>query len=476
MKKIVMYCMGVLLSFQLISCHDFLEEHPKTFISPSDFYKTKGQAEAGVNAIYAILTWGGGYGNFFPIGEFPTDQAILAYPGQPTYLVLEQMTFDSANGIFETMWKEHYDGINKANLAIKRIPDTPEITEADKNSLLGEAYFLRALYYFNLVRWFGDIPLLTTPTEKLQELEVYRESQELVYQQIVNDLQFAVNNLPDTPRQTGRAGKVAAKALLGKTYATMAGEPLKQSDKWSLAKTILGEVISDPSRHLFPDCIEMWKEENENHEEFIFSAQFNGTDYNNYNPRRFAPRSSNIQGGESYGEIAPSQLFLDSFDPEDLRLGLFKTEYPRYNSTDIVVFDKPFCFKYFDICNNGQSGINFPIIRYADVLLLYAEASNEVSYGEQKAFDCLNAIRNRAGLSSLTIAEMNQNEFRKNVSDERNHELCFEGHRWFDLIRTGQFFNTLQAAGKNVKENQKLFPIPQRERDINPNLEQNPGY
>lgn len=463
--------------FLMISCNSFLEEHPKGFISPDDFYKTKEHAEAGVNAIYSLLTGDGAYGALYVISEFPTDQGIVGYPGNPTFMSMQNMTFDAANSTFENLWRTFYDGINKANMAIERIPEISEMRDEAKNELVAEAKFLRALFYFNLVRWFGDIPLIETPTENLSGLQIPREDKLKVYYLIEQDLNFACNNLPNEPREIGRSSKIAAKVLLGKVFITMAGKPLNQSDRWSLAKDVLGEVIiSNPKDYIFSDYSLMWKEENENSLEFIFSVQYDGKNINTWLPRRFAPRSSNIQAATSYGEIAPSEIFLRSFEKEDLRLKLFKTEYPLYNSDQIVQFDKPYCFKFWDECDGGLSGINFPILRCSDALLLYAEASNEVAFGDQKAIDCLNAIRTRVNLPIFNKEQLNQSSFRQAVLDERNHELCFEGHRWFDLIRTGNFISTLENIGKKVEDTHLFFPIPQRDMDINHELIQNPGY
>ncbi|WP_455638230.1 RagB/SusD family nutrient uptake outer membrane protein [Parabacteroides sp.] len=481
MKKIVSILLCSAISIlQFTSCNDFLKEEPRSTIDPDAFYQNAKQAESGVIAIYCGFTGQYGFYKLFPMTELPTDQGMVGYAGDIVLTSLDDFTYDANNANFKGFWQHCYRVINRANMAIAKIPNISDLTEEKKNSLLAEARFLRAVFYFNLVRWFGDVPLTEGYTESIDNLQVPRTPKEKVYEAIVEDLKFASAYLPVeySSKEEGRAVRDAGKIMLAKVYITMAGYPCQQTDKWKLAAEVLDETLTAPySSYLFENIEDLWKEENENSKEHILSSQFlSGVINNTILPASFAPRSSGIQAIQSTGEIAPEQAFYDSFDKKDKRLELFKTEYPHYTSGEMVKFDKPFCFKYYDPCVGNRCGRNFPILRYADALLLLAESLNEVSYGNQKAFDAINAIRNRAGLEDLKIADFDQASFRDAVQDERNKELCFEGHRWFDLIRTGKFIETMRKTIPTIDEHHQLFPIPQREMDANPQLVQNTGY
>ncbi|MCD7935714.1 MAG: RagB/SusD family nutrient uptake outer membrane protein [Tannerellaceae bacterium] len=479
MKNNIFLCMAVAI-IGFTACTDFLHEDSRSTIDPESFYQNAKQAESGVLAIYAGFTGQYGFYKLFPMTELPTDQGRVGYAGDIVLTAMNDFTYDANNTNFSGFWQHCYRTINRANMAIHKIPDVPDLAEEDKNIFIAEARFIRSLFYFNLVRWFGDVPLTTDYTKELENLEIPRDSQEKVYEQIVEDLLFASRYLPESWSQvnTGRIVRVAAQITLAKVYITMAGYPLGQSDKWQAAVTILENVLQEPySDYLFDTIEELWDEANENSREHILSSQFQAGILNNtILPASFSPRSSGILAIQSTGEIAPEMGFYHSFDPADARFELMKTEYPHYTSGQMVQFDIPFCFKYFDTCEGSRGGRNFPILRYADALLLYAEALNETGYGQAKAFRALNAVRNRAGLPDLLPENMDQALFREAVYEERNKELCFEGHRWFDLKRTGRFVETLRAIGKNVDEHHLVFPIPQRELDANPSLVQNDKY
>lgn len=454
------------------SCSEILNEEPPSTLTQDAYYTNEKQAVAGVNGIYSIMT---AYGQFYALAEIPTDEGQTGgtfQPSEPTLTSMDNFSFNASNRYFDGTWQTYYNGINRANLAISKIPDSP-MDELLRNRLLGEAHFLRALYYFNLVRWFGDVPLLTSPTTNVDGLNESRVDKLQVYELIINDLNMASDNLPDSYSgvDIGRATKGAALTLLGKVYLTI--------ENWEAAIEALTKVIDSNSYSLFPNYMDLWELENENRTEFIFSVQFKAGEIDNPYSVRFAPRSSGIQAAQSFGDVAPEGSYLDLYSSNDKRLQVFKSSYNKYNSDEVVQFGHPFCFKYFDFAIGGESGKNFPILRYADVLLMYAEAKNEVDGPgggqEYSALWALNEVRTRAEISEITTTESKES-LREIIWNERARELSFEGHRWFDLVRTDRLIDVVRNTGKDISDKHKLFPIPQREIDANNNLTQNSGY
>ncbi len=458
-----------------LSCSK-LEEHPQSFITQNAYYTNEKQAVAGVNGIYSILTSPGCYGYFYRLAELPTDQGEtggLFQPSEPTTSSLNNFTFNSSNSTFEDFWQDHYIGINDANLAIAKIPGI-SMDATEQKRLIAEARFLRALLYFNLVRLFGDVPMPTTYTNSTENLDLARTSTTEVYKLIESDLTSAIPDLPTSYSATdiGRATKGAALTLLGKVYLTL--------KDWQDAKSTLKSVIDLNQYSLFPNYSDLWQLSNKNGQEFIFSVQYQAGVINSAYSTEFAPRSSGIQAGQSYGEVAPTPTFLKLYASNDTRLSFFKDSYPKYQSSVIVNFGHPFCFKYFDLDEGGNSGQNYPVLRFADVLLMYAEAENEIDgVGDGSMYSSiwgLNQIRVRAGQPAKTSTDFTQSSLRNEIWDERSRELCFEGHRWFDLVRTNTLIQAAAAAGKTATQKNLVCPIPQPEINADKNLVQNPGY
>ena len=456
-------------------CENLLEEKPKSFLEQELYYQNESQAISGVNGIYSIMTNPGGYNFFYRVAEIPTDEGKTGgvyQPSEPVLVGLDEFSFNASNRFLDQIWQNFYRGINRANLAIAKIPEIDEMNPDMKARLIGEAKFLRALYYFNLVRWFGDVPFVTDYTDNVEGLNLERTDKDKVYDLIISDLSQASEDLSVSysGENIGRATKGAALTLLGKVYLTR--------ENWSNASNTLKEVIDLGQYSLYENYEEVWDISNENGKEFIFSVQYKAGVINNPYSRRFAPRSSKIQASQSWGDIAPEAQLLNKYQDGDERLGIFKEEYEKYNSDEVVDFGWPFCFKFFDLAEGGNSGENFPVLRYADVLLMYAEAHNEINGpgdgSQYSALWALNEVRERSDINP--ISNTNKEEFREIVWAERSRELCFEGHRWFDLVRTDRLVQVMENTGVTVADKYTLFPIPQREMDINPNLEQNPGY
>jgi hypothetical protein len=300
-----------------------------------------------------------------------------------------------------------------------------------------------------------------------------------VYSRIVEDLIAAQNALPVSypASEKGRATKGAAQSLLAKVYLTQ-GE-------WSLAAEKAKEVMDAKTYDLWENYADVFNIANENGKEDIFSIQFRGGGigegslYSEF----WAPQSAGLTPLGGQGDIAAEPLFYESFRADDDRRRVtFLTQYTNPRTGQTVSYPsaglrQPACWKYFDATSTGwnQNNNNWPFLRFADVLLMYAEAVNEVTGPSADAYAAINRVRKRAKLPDLT-AGLSQQAFRDSVLEERSYELSFEGHRWFDLVRRGRLVETMQALGKPVTQKHTLYPIPATQIILNPALKQNPGY
>jgi hypothetical protein len=493
-----------------------LDEDPRSILTTDQFYRTQADAEAAVDAIYYNLNHSTDnipfalYSSLFNTGMDMATDDVSAGPGSPNPDVrsISILSFSSINVRVLQLWQAHYASINRANVAIGRIPGI-SINDAVKNRLLGEAHFLRALFYFNLVRLYGDIPLVLTDQTvvPIDQLKVPRTPKAEVYQQIILDLQTSADYFRNGEEpDPGRATEGAAVALLSKVYLTMRD--------WSNAVTTAEAVIDGPYGYdLFEDFSHVFLPAYENGKEHIFSVQFlaNSGGMAHSNMRR-SIRSGipGLVGG--YGEqitfykqgdddyFSVYKLYSSQDERRDVT---FKRTYKSptnnqyygtpLNNPGVANDSVPFFHKYWDpaaIANTAESGVNSHVIRFAEVLLIHAEAENELNGPTEKAYTSLNRVRNRAGLDDLTEG-LTQDAFRDSVYLDRRLELVYEYQRWFDLIRQtgsevtgvgpggkGILLKALQKVGKNnVSERHYLYPIPYTELERNPNLKpQNPGW
>ena len=461
------------------SCSEsFLNMEPKSYLGSSDFYKTEGDIEQALVGAYDALQSTGQYGFFFSyLMEVPSDNSIsrsITNSGG-IYGDFELFRVTSSNTILNSTWTDCYLGIQRCNIVLNRISDIDMDAETKKQRI-GEALFLRALTYFNLVRIWGGVPIVLNEIEDpIEAFNHGRVSADEVYNRIIADLDNAITNLSGIKNSNGRADWGACKALLAKVYLTQ-GEFSKSSE-------ILSEIIDSKQYKLLENYSDIFDVKNKNHEESIFEVQYlaggygEGSSYAN----NFAPSGDNsvIGGvGVANGDNEPTQELTNLFSQEDSRITA---------SIDTSDNGQLFTPKFNDIpFQQDDANNNFIVLRYADVLLMYAEALNEISYEVNgDAFKYLNQVRKRAGVDTLNqITTANQELFRKAVAKERRLELAFENHRWFDLVRTGNAIEVMNSANSphgnlNVQEYQLLFPIPQPQIDAINNKEifyQNPGY
>lgn len=477
-------------------------------LSPSTYYTIPAHADAAIAAAYAqtrFINGGAGiFANNFSMLEMVTGTAKTE-TGQNTDLNnLLGLAYNGDNVFVNNWWNGAYSVIAQTNLVLQRVPDINPMDAAQKKRILGEAQFLRAWAYFYLVRLYGDVPLITSPIDAgSPKLFASRTSKDSVYTQIVNDLTAAeAAGLPWTDA-TGHASMGAVKSELAEVYLTMAGQPMnKGAAYYKLAADKANEVIKSGSFSLFTNYFDLHNAAQENRGEHIFEIQYLSGVSDNPNQGILLPNFKAVSAyGTEIGSNVPTLTFYKSFEAGDLRAvdrqGFFYTSYYDEGSGALKDLSAPYIYKFFDVVANGTSGVkgtatsslNWPNIRYAQVLLSYAEAQNESGGPNQDAWNALNAIRTRAKLTTPALGTFTQASFRDAILRERWHELCYEGVTWFDMIRTRKVYNEATNGFDNfvghkfpenssvLSEKQLLFPLPTAEMQNNPNLRpNNPGY
>jgi starch-binding outer membrane protein, SusD/RagB family len=485
---------GFLLSLGLLSScgEDYLDVQPNDSVTDANFYKTESDAIQAANAIYSELGKGGQYNRaLWGIGEVMSDNSTTGGGGGGDGFETQQLdNFNiPTNNILTTrLWGGCYVGIGRANIVLQKVPGIANMREDIRKRCIGEAYFLRGKYYFDLVRAYGDVPLITTPPANLDEARLPRTAAALVYEQIVNDLTAAIANLPESysGADLGRATKWAATGLLAKVQLTMGNN--------AEAARRAREVIASGKYQLWTNYADNFKVENENGKESLFEVQFvsglNGFVFDGLGfvgNEFFGPRGQSLTPQSGYGFNVPEPNFVDGYEAGDTRRDatIWKPgdRYPDGRTQPAMLPGSPNgynCKKWFVgkvNTNIWDSPLNFPVLRYSEMYLILAEAVGPTTEG----LDAVNQVRRRAfgaPLNTPSPRDLNANtaDFIEAVRKERRYELAFEDDRWFDLKRTGKLITALRATGKDIKDYNVLLPIPQTERDANPNLTQNPGY
>jgi hypothetical protein len=474
MKKIFALFFGI---FSFTACTD-LNENPASLITTGQFYKTESDALAAVTAVYNASLNNGGltmYNRLFHLAfEIMTDDAIAGLRvTNADVRTISVLAHSTTNDRVDELWRESYVAINRANIAIARIPGI-EMDATLRTRLVNEAKFLRGLTYFNIVRLWGDVPLILEGNASLgsEAIQVARTSKEDVYKQIIQDLTDA-EALPNafTGADAGRATGGAAKSILAKVYLTR--------QEWDKAAAKSLEVINGPYNYdLFENFADVFNVATKNGKEHIFSAQCKSNVNGQGNRLASSATPVGIPGVASAGTDEPQADVYKLFSEKDKRRAVtFFTSLVSPTTGKEITFSPRF-FKYFDpaqTVNPTESAKNIPVIRFAEILLIYAEAVNEGNGPTADALAAVNRVRKRAGLDAL--AGLSKDQFREAIYKERRLELMFEFQRWFDLVRTKRMITALHAAGKtNAAEKHYLHPIPQREMDLNPKLVQNPGW
>lgn len=471
MKQIRSRSTSLLLAGSLLAilpaCHKQLDQQPQTEKELNNFLRNEVEVEEYINAVYGMLQWNGTYKLYLPaLAEISSDNTFDEVPANDgqMYGQLDLFQVVPTNGLHAAVWKDHYRAIQSANVVLNRIGSVDFDSEALKDVRIGEMKFIRALMYFNLVRAFGDVPLVTKETtDPFEYFGQGRTPVADVYAQIENDLTEAIAVLPPAADKIGKATQGAAQTLLGKVYLT--------NKEWGKAKAQLDAVVGGGQYHLLP-IDQIFGIENENNTEIIFDVQFasqiNGTAEGSNMQQQFSP-SGTLANAK--GHNLPTKELYDLYEDDDQR----KTQYVALTDNNI-----PYSLKLTrPLHNPADGGSNFIVLRYADVILMLAEIEAQLGNTTQ-ALDYLNSIRERAGASTIVLTEANQ--LLEAIAMERRLELINEGHRWFDLLRYGNAVQVMNAWFKNqgmqitITTDDLLQPIPQGQIDTDRTIKQNPGY
>lgn len=505
MKPRTIISAGV-VALTLTACGDFLNVEPKNFISSTNFFETEEDFVQAINATYAPLRMV--YDEAYVMGEMRSDNTHYIFNSSNRGNLVREEIADFVNRPTaepaSDKWTANYRIVAYANEVLSRI-DEASLDDNIKGNLKGQALFLRAFAYFDLVQYFGGVPIILNPTsgsadDILNEYSAMpRNSTDEVYAQIIADAQEAAQLLPaKSAQEPGRATSGAARTLLGNVYIVL--------EQWAQAETELKHVVNSGEYSLMTDYAAIFSPENKNNQESIFEIQY--MEGNLGLQSRFAyvfmPNLTNLMpivgfqfnNQSTGGWNMPTEDLLNAYEPGDMRRAASIAE--GYTDADGAFVALPYIKKYLHLplpAPNGSSANtdeNWPVYRYAEVLLFLAEALNE-QQKPSEALTYLNQVRDRAfGAGVSPVSETGQDALRTLILHERRIELAFENKRWLDLVRTGQAVAVMNAYGAALKatgehpyllpqayevnENKLIFPIPFDEMQRNPNFEQNPGY
>ncbi len=503
MNKIAIKILSlVFLTSLLTSCKKWVDYNPhEDFrITELDYLKSETDYRTMAISVYTPIQW---LNQAVPVGDIASDNAVSGGENASDVLSLQQIddyTHTPVNSTLTELWQAAYEGINRANYMTqykaKNLAGEP-VDFAGKDALYGEVTFLRAYYYFHLVRFFGDVPLFSDKRLGLNESKSLQKSSKAdVYKQIELDLNSAIAVLPAIQVEKGRATKYAAQALLGKV--------LLYQNKFDAAAAMLENVITPNAFSLVANFGSIFLASGENGPESVFEIQYSNTSpyYNwggvtrgqgNHSVQQCGIRGLNGTNGMPYAAgwstNLPTQNLAAAYTAGDkrkdvtvLNIEAYKTANPSFNVTyQVAPFKNTGLYNQKYLPRNGETSgqvelnylNNFRTIRFAEVLLMAAEANNRASApNDAKAQTYLNRVRQRAFGDLLHNISSTGATLKQDIWDERRLELAMEGDRFFDLVRIGQ------AAAKitNFKTGKhEVFPIPQQEISIS-GLTQNAGY
>lgn len=484
-KNVFGICLtGMMLSL-LVSCSDDFIDVPPNDPNSEEFFNSEEDYLNALTAAYDMLQ--SSYINVL-MGEIASDNTLAGGESAtdvPGFQQIDDMIHTSENVQLRDLWGWMYAGVNRANF-IMEFKDKTDFT--GKNEVLGQTRFLRAYYYFELVKWFGDVPLVVDQRILFgDQFDVDRTPKAQVYAQIQEDLEFAAANLPASQAETGRVTKGAAQALLGKV--------LLYQDKFNEAASILETVINSGPYSLIADYSTMFENDNENNAESVFEVQY--TDIQGAGFGCLQCSEGNVAVGfngirsyagpmfeSGFSFNVPTQEVVDEFENGDVRKDIAILDIDAWalltGATFVTgyehtgYYNRKYIAREGDL-NTGDANLtnpnNYRSIRFADVLLMAAEALNRGGIDDTRARRYLNRVRSRAELPEVTSAG---SSLTTAIYHERRVELVGEGHRFFDLVRTNRASGEIDGfvAGKH-----ELFPIPAIEIELTGNRwAQNPGY
>ncbi|SFK40676.1 SusD family protein [Porphyromonadaceae bacterium KH3CP3RA] len=489
----------IALAVIITSCDSFLEEKPKTFLNPDSYYQNEKQVSAAVNGIYTFV-------------DDIMDSDIE--PGSHSFIFLEFMhgygermrgsgTQDLAqanslliadnNSYVQRFWETAYRAIENCNSIIEGIEGMAEgtISEAKRNQYLGETYFLRAYFYFNLVRLYGPVPLKLTPTRDVTDTAIELSSVDAIYTQIDADMTRAGELMEDMEwtNTSGRVTKGAVKSMHAKVLLTMAGYPLQKGTEYYTRAYNMAKQVYNSGRYTLFDSYEELRTV-ENSGEIIWSIQREAD--NAGNPLHSALLAypapvKAVSASAAYGgAITVTRMFFDTYPEGDKRKEereFYYTQQEALDQSGMVDLGRLYIYKYWDqdAAVTGKSGANFTLLRYADVLLMLAEAKAQADGGTTTDADAIAAyyaVRKRALPEEVKPTSITVDR----ILQERFWELAFENQTWYDMLRTRRALHAVTGQIVNMigyqtpthtapfTEASLLLPYPIREKRLNPNL------
>jgi hypothetical protein len=488
-----------LLLFSLFSCEDQLDQAPISELGSNNFYRNEKDFEQAVNGIYAAM-------QSYPERQFYLSEVRSDNLYGTTSIGVREheplnnfATTIETNTIVRAAWQDNFNGVMRANTVLDKLNPTVIPSQELREQFEGEAKFLRAFYYLNLVRWFGQLPIFTTFITPAEALDIPRSPVDEVYNVIISDLTDAIELLPPSSSASdqGRATSWAAKALLAKAYLTMSGPsygitgPGLDANKYGEALTLLNDVINNGPFGWVEQYDEIFAYDNENNPDIVFDVQYmsGGLGAGALYPGLMIPEAYGRAVGLPFAPggievIEVTQSLMASWQVEDIREEI--TVQKGYTDTEGNEDVRPFYNKFLDL---GMAGVdrfdwpvNFPVIRFTDVLLMKAEAILQGAGGSQQDVDdIVNMIRERAGLTSVSSVDLEM------LVEERRREFAAEGLRWHDLVRTGLVLEVMNAwlptedAFDRMPEKMApewiIYPIPYDQLIVKEGLyTQNDGY
>lgn len=488
------------VSLLLVSCSKrILNVTPISTATVGNFYKTPDQIGQAVTGIYASMdSWP--VNIYLMLSEVRSNNYYgVFHDAQRDWWDVTSFSVNPADNILNNVWQNLYQMINRSNMVLSDIGNVKFNDPTLKKQDIAQARFLRAYAYFQLVRLFGNVPLVTKVITPSEGIKIKQSSPAEVYKFITSEMSDVQNDLPPSysGSNVGRATKWAVKGILAKVYMTMVGPPLNQTDKLDSAKVLLKQIIDQEGKYVqfSPKYKSLFLLSNQN-KYSIFSIQFtsggngDGTSFPSY----VVPNDLTIKLKPFFTYVYASRLaispdLISSYNPSDKRFNAtIDTSYTTTLGPDSTGHgNTPFFDKFLDpaavsgLVNNSDWPDNFPLLRYSDVLLSYAEILNEQSGPTSEAVSILNRIRSRAGLPNVNPSS--KSAFIQDLNKEYRHEFADEGQWWFYLVRTGQAVPVINkwakqlSLGFQINKNKLIYPIPQSQVQVFPNLyKQNPGY
>ncbi|MFA6084267.1 RagB/SusD family nutrient uptake outer membrane protein [Mucilaginibacter sp.] len=519
MKRNYLFFTLILLSVS--SCTKFLDTKPTDFLSPTTYYQNESQLTASLVGVYDILGSTNVYARHYIArlgmeadeGFYNTDAVVT---GPQVY------NFSPSDTYIGGFWNDLYVGINRANNLLASVNNNTQIAQAFRDQVRGETLFLRAYYYFLLVQNFGGVPLILDPTLSTENVSVPRSTAKQVYEKIIADMEAAEPLVAsiNTLGFGGRVSKSAVRGILARVCLYMAGNPVNDLSKYKEASFWAKKVMDDgDAGHVlnpnFTQVFMNYAQDKYDIKESIWEVEFWGNVAGAYNETGQVGAWIGITStnttiiGQAYGFLNCTSKLYKSYEAQDIRKDLSIAPYvytaaggkTNYTSTTDASLYTRNVGKYrreWELVTPRSANAtptNFPILRFADVLLMYAEAENEVNGSPTPpALDALNLVRQRAHATLYTGANTitSKSDFHDKIIDERSRELCFEALRKPDLIRWGIFVPTMKGvaslmsqqnatnfyslAYRNVSDRNLLFPIPSKDMSLNSALVQNPGW